>query len=408
VQCIIERPAADERKNCMPFTPQVRDMTTRQSIPPPAAADDFGSVVTPKILSDYWPGIQLYYPPVKYAPSLGIYEDLEGASQRFEKHAHNTRAHTLIFDLEDGCRQKVMSRELLRKELPGLLRRRQVQIALRVNPFRTEEYEEDLKLIRDMSEFVDVVMLAKAGEAYGAAEIRDLSATLAGFNHKITIQPIIEHPKSLKIAPDLMQYTTVRHVVFGIHDFSKAMGIHITPEHWTEELAYFLNQVMFEARIAGKGVIGGVETLIGNAVMPEQFVEPDDVRRWLDLHGDEESRVVYRHAIEESAMGLTGKQVIHPGHIHLCRVAYTPSPTEIRQKIAILTAAIEADALLGGAIKFEGQMLDPPMFGKALQTLLRAHALHSLKSEDTQFAMMVLQKLPAQVIRENWPYGVIL
>jgi citrate lyase beta subunit len=408
VQRIIERPAADERKNRMPFTAQVRDMTTRQPVPPPAAADDFGSVVTPKILSDYWPGIQLYYPPVKYAPSLGIYEDLEGASQRFEKHAHNTRAHTLIFDLEDGCRQKVMSRELLRKELPGLLRRRQVQVALRVNPFRTEEYEEDLKLIRDMSEFVDVVMLAKAGEAYGAAEIRDLSATLAGFNHKITIQPIIEHPKSLKIAPDLMQYTTVKHVVFGIHDFSKAMGIHITPEHWTEELAYFLNQVMFEARIAGKGVIGGVETLIGNAVMPEKFVEPDDVRRWLDLHGDEESRVVYRHAIEESAMGLTGKQVIHPGHIHLCRVAYTPSPTETRQKIAILTAAIEADALLGGAIKFEGEMLDPPMFGKALQTLLRAHALHSLKNEDTQFALMVLQKLPAQVIRENWPYGVIL
>ncbi|MBL8513932.1 MAG: aldolase, partial [Betaproteobacteria bacterium] len=62
----------------------------------------------------------------------------------------------------------------------------------------------------------------------------------------------------------------------------------------------------------------------------------------------------------------------------------------------------------GGAIKFNGEMLDPPMFGKALQTLLRAHALHALSDADTGFAMEVLKKLPAQVVRENWPYGVIL
>jgi len=368
-------------------------------VPSPEAAE---------ILGDYWPGIQIYYPPVKYAPSLGIYEDLEQAAQRFRKHGWNTTAHTLLFDLEDGCRQKEMSRELLRRELPKLPRRREVLVAVRINPFRTEEYELDLEMVRDLSDHLDVVVLAKAGEAYGAAEIRDLSAVLVGLNHRITIQPIIEHPKSLKIAPDLMQYPTVKHVVFGIHDFSKAMGIQITPQHWTEELYFYLHDILFEARIAGKGVIGGVETLIGDTAMPEQFVEPDDVRRWLDLHGDEESRVVYRHASEEASMGLSGKQVIHPSHIHPCKVAFTPSPSEIRTRIEILRAAIEADALLGGAIKFHGEMLDPPMFGKALQTLLRAHALRALSDADTAFAVEVLRKLPAQVVRENWPYGVIL
>src|SRR6266849_4026471 len=360
------------------------------------------------VLGDYGPGIQIYYPPVKYAPSLGIYEDLEQAALRFRKHAWNTTAHTLLFDLEDGCGQKEMSRELLERELPKLPRKKEVQIAVRINPFRTDEYDKDLQMIRDLADHFDVVMLAKAGEAYGSPEIRDLSAVLAGLNHRMTIQPIIEHPKSLKIAPDLMQYSTVKHVVFGIHDFSKAMGIHITPRHWTEELKFYLHDILFEARIAGKGVIGGVETLIGQSTMPEEFIEPDDVRRWLDLHGDEESRVVYRHALEEAAMGLSGKQVIHPSHIHPCKVAFTPSPSEVKTKIAILTAAIEADALLGGAIKFQGEMLDPPMFGKALQTLLRAHALHALSIEDTGFAIEVLRKLPAQVVRENWPYGVIL
>jgi len=283
-----------------------------------------------------------------------------------------------------------------------------VQIAVRINPFRTEEYELDLAMLRDLAEHVDVVMLAKAGEAYSAAEIRDLSSWLVGVNPRITIQPIIEHPKSLKVAPDIMQYPTVKHVVFGIHDFSKAMAIHITPENWTTELKYFLSMLLFEARMAGKGVIGGVDVLINATPMPENFVEPHDVRRWLDLHGDTESHVVYRHACEEAAMGLTGKQVIHPHHIHLCKVAFTPSPTEIARNIRILRAAIAADALLGGAIRFEGEMLDPPMFGKALQTLLRARALRALTEEDTAFALDVLRRLPGQVVRENWPYGAIL
>ena len=361
------------------------------------------------MLGENWPGIQLYYPPVKYSPAQGIYEDVKQAAARMKKHAHNTNAHTLIFDLEDGCRQKEMSRDLLRQELPELRKvNPSVTIAIRANSFRTDEYESDMQLVADMSDCIDVVMLAKAGEAYGAAEVRDLSSLLLDLNPDITIQPIIEHPKSLKIAPELMQYGTVKHVVFGIHDFSKAMGIHITPEHWIEELQFYMNQLMFEARIAGKGVIGGVETLIGANIMPEKFVEPHDVRRWLDLHGDHESRVVYKHACQEAAMGLTGKQVIHPGHIHLCKTAYTPSPTEVNQKVRILKAAIEADALHGGAIKFEGEMLDPPMFGKALQTLLRAHALRALNQDDMDFALQVLELLPAQVIRQNWPYGVLL
>src|SRR5687768_7343852 len=171
-----------------------------------AEADVHGAAAA-DVLGDYWPGIQFYYPPVKYAPSLGIYEDLEQAAARFRKHAWNTTAHTLLFDLEDGCRQKEMSRELLRRELPKLPRRKGVQVAVRVNPFRTDEYEKDLELVRDLAGSFDAVMLAKAGEAYGAPEIHDLSAVLVGFDHRITIQPIIEHPKSLKIAPDLMQYS---------------------------------------------------------------------------------------------------------------------------------------------------------------------------------------------------------
>jgi citrate lyase beta subunit len=358
------------------------------------------------ILGGYWPGIQIYYPPIKYNPLDGSYETMEQAKLRLQKHAYQTKAHTLLFDLEDGCRMKEMSRELLLQEIPKFPPR-EYQIAIRINPFRTQEYEEDLKLIKQIHKNIDVVMLAKAGEVYGDAEIRDLSSWLVSIDSDLTIQPIIEHPRSLQIAGDMMKYPTVKHVVFGIHDFSKAMAYKITPENWIKELQTYFDLVTLEARINGAGVIGGVEVMLTKYNMPDNCVEQKDIRRWLDLHGDHASRVVFDHASTETAMGLTGKQVIHPNHINICKVAFTPSPEVIEHNVAILQAAIEADALLGGAIRFNGEMLDPPMFGKALQTILRAYALRALPSEYRSFAIDVLMRLPVHTIRENWPYGRI-
>ena len=50
--------------------------------------------------------------------------------------------------------------------------------------------------------------------------------------------------------------------------------------------------------------------------------------------------------------------------------------------------------------------VNPDNTGK--QTLLTAPALNALGEAETAFAIEVLRKLPEQVVRENWPYGVIL
>lgn len=358
------------------------------------------------VLGGYWPGIQIYYPPIKFNPLDGTYESMEQAKLRLQKHAYKTKAHTVLFDLEDGCRQKAMSRELLIQELPKFPERN-FQIAVRINPFRTEEYEEDLKMLKQIHKYIDVIVLAKAGEVYGSAEIRDLSSWLVSIGSNLTIQPIIEHPKSLQIADRLMEHSTVKHVVFGIHDFSKAMAYKITPEGWIDELETFFNILTMEARVKGKGVIGGVEVLLTPHSLPDHCVEKKDIRRWLDLHGDDASRHVYAHAKREYAMGLTGKQVITPNHINVCKVAFTPSPKEIEKDVEILKEAIKADALLSGAIRYKGEMLDPPMFGKSLQNILRAYALRSLAKEDEIFALSVLNRMPIHTFKENWPYGQI-
>jgi len=41
------------------------------------------------LLGDYWPGIQFYYPPIKFNPLDGSYESMEQAQLRLQKHAIN-------------------------------------------------------------------------------------------------------------------------------------------------------------------------------------------------------------------------------------------------------------------------------------------------------------------------------
>lgn len=345
-------------------------------------------------------------PPIKLISRENRYETYEEAEQRFWKWAATTRAHTLLLDMEDGCQRKEESRDFLRKVLPRL-ERQDLIVAVRINQFLSAEYQKDLQLVEDLKDHIQVVELAKAGEAYGPAEIRDLCSWLVRIQAPIAVEPIIEHPKSLKIVDQLMAYEPVCHVVFGIHDFSKAMGISISPHRWVKEMRIFRDMLLFEARIAGKGVVGGVDTLVGKKLMPD-LQEPEEVKAWLATEGDPEARVVYEHSREESQFGMTGKQVIHPFHVPIVRSAFVPSPKTIADREEILRRARAADALLGGAILYQGEMLDPPMFGKALQVLLRAASLGALDESSSAFTAQIIAELPDYVLRENWPYSTIL
>ena len=211
---------------------QLRDPLLRTRLSPAPSPTTPARSSGPTILADFWPGIQLYYPPVKYAPPSASTRTWTQAAQRFRKHAWHTRSPTrCIFDLEDGCRQKEMSRELLRRELPRLPRKQERAGRGARQPVPHRRVREGPGARARPRRPLRRRHARQGGRGLRRAEIRDLSAAARRRSTTaITIQPIIEHPKSLKIAPELMQYATVKHVVFGIHDFSKAMGIQITPE----------------------------------------------------------------------------------------------------------------------------------------------------------------------------------
>ncbi len=356
-------------------------------------------------LVNAWPGIQLYYSIVINTAPENRPEKAEHAAARLAAMASLCAADTLILDLEDGCKYKTLSREILAHSLPQLKRRAGLQIAIRINAAGTKDYLADLHLLADIAPYIDIVMLAKAGSFSDTAELTDISTAIARMDHRLTLQPIIEHPRALKNASAILHCPNVKHVVFGIHDFSKAMGISITTENWANELAPYFHLLLLDARIAGCGVIAGVDTLIGNAWLPEDYTERAFIQRWLKTDADEAARVVYKHAREACHFGATGKQVIHPSHLQIARAAFIPSPREIALDIEMLRCATEGQIWAGGAMKFAGRMIDRPMLDKALQTLLRADAFAALTPADRSFCAKLMQTLPAESLRESWPYG---
>lgn len=347
-----------------------------------------------------WPGVQLYYPPLKYMPSEERYESDNEARLRLQKYARQSQAHTIIFDLEDGCRQKSGSRSFLQSVLPAMRSDIPGRVAIRINAMHSAENYLDLRLIEQIYPYIDDIMLAKAGEAKGVSELEELQAILGKFSNKIRIQPIIEHPRSLKIADAIFAQPAVEHVVFGIHDFSRAMHIQISPDKWQQELYPFMCNLSVEARLSGKGLIGGVETLLLDSEPPEIAMIPE----WLHGHAGANARVIFDHAKRESSMGFTGKQVIHPNHIRLIRYAFQPQTENIYRALRILEAAVKANAFLGGAIRFEDEMMDPPMFAKALQVILRSIMLGNQEKNLAEVSIGIIESLPEEKIQEIWPY----
>jgi hypothetical protein len=98
--------------------------------------------------------------------------------------------------------------------------------------------------------------------------------------------------------------------------------------------------------------------------------------------------------------------VIHPNQLRVCTVAFTPSPSEVATSVAMLRAAMDADVLRHGATTFQGEMVDPPMFWRGIQLLLKAHSLRVLGAGELSYLNEILAKLPADEIEDNWPYGL--
>ena len=108
--------------------------------------------------------------------------------------------------------------------------------------------------------------------------------------------------------------------------------------------------VLHAARAAGIQPIGFIAS-IADLGEPEQF-----------------GRVL----LQARGLGFRGAVVVHPKFLEVVNACYTPSQAQLAEARAIVAAFEAALAQGQGAIKVQGQMVDKPIYRRALELLREA------------------------------------
>ncbi len=76
---------------------------------------------------------------------------------------------------------------------------------------------------------------------------------------------------------------------------------------------------------------------------------------------------VFKARVEQArSLGFRGAVVVHPKYLEIINDCYTPNAAQIEQALRVIQAFEAADANGVGAIQLDGQMIDKPVYQRAL------------------------------------------
>jgi len=257
-------------------------------------------------------------------------------------------------------------------------------------------------MVRELSDYFDVVMLAKAGEAT-APEIATLRV-LVGLNHRITIQP----SSSTQVAQDRAGADAVRHrEARGVRHprLLQGDGHHITPRHWTESSSSTSTTSSSSAhcRQGRHRRRGDPHRAVGHAR------ELRRARRRAPLARPARRRGVARGLPARVRGGVPGAvgqagdpPVAHPplqGGVHAVA-------SEIKTKMRS-SRRRSRPTRCSAAHQVPGRDARPPMFARRCRHCC-APTPCMRSPRPTPISPWTSSSAACAGVRENWPYGVIL
>jgi (S)-citramalyl-CoA lyase len=199
------------------------------------------------------------------------------------------------------------------------------RLILRVNGLANEWGGADLAAIISAKVKPSHILVPMVDDAIG---FRAATAHLAALG--IGLIPLIETPKSLRLAHEIGAVEGVTALMFGGGDFSAALGVEMA---W-EPLRTARGQFLIAAAEAGVATI--------------------DVP-WIRLDDPEG---LAEECIRAQSLGFYAKAAIHPDQIAAIHQAFRPTDEEL----SVAREAEQAFAQAGGAaVKFKGQMLEAPI-----------------------------------------------
>ncbi|BFZ61123.1 hypothetical protein YB2330_002181 [Saitoella coloradoensis] len=311
------------------------------------------------------------------------------SSPKFLSKAHTTPTDVIVYDLEDGVAldAKPLARQQLRALLfdPPYVRRfpvcggskdpspieeaeedadvdvgekgrsngqvghrldenaqghHQKEICIRINGVGTGEEIRDIEAIAPYD--FDSVCIPKVHSADEIHIIQTLLTSCLGPERasKIHIIALIESARAILSLPSIASSSPqLRGLVFAAEDFCADTGIRRS--EGGQELLYARSAVVTACKAFN---LQAIDMVCTNLTDPE---------------------VLRRECEQGSAMGFTGKQLIHPSQIPVANAAFSPSSEAVEHAIKILRAAKENFGKGRGAFRVDGKMVDMPVVAAA-------------------------------------------
>jgi citrate lyase subunit beta / citryl-CoA lyase len=242
-------------------------------------------------------------------------------------------ADAVIVDLEDAVAPEAKPRA--RDALAAVLDEA-APVIVRINAAGTPWFDDDLDLCRHPG--VAAVMLPKADGIDAVCAVVETTFK--------DVLPIIESARGVEEARSVARVPGVVRLAFGSIDLALDLGIDCDPEGGEIELLWFRSQVVLASRLAALAApIDGVSLAIDDAVR---------------LRADAE---------RGRRLGFGAKMCIHPKQVAAVQAAFTPSDERVAwaQRVCAAFAAVA-----GAAVAVDGQMIDRPVYERALAILRSA------------------------------------
>ena len=246
-------------------------------------------------------------------------------------------ADNVIFDLEDGLAhdKKNIGRSNFADLASNNYNGQPDKFLLRINALDTEEYKEDIKMLKSLSSLPYSIAIPKIESA------DECRTFLEDLGKRILILPQIETPRGIA---NIEQWdcTNIQFsgIGFGSADYCASTG----GDMGKASLAYGRGKIINAAALYNTLALDGV---------------------WLDFRDPDGCK---EETLYVKSMGFSGRFAIHPDQINPIHDAYRPTAQELEWAKGVLEEAKSAGT---GAFKYQGKMVDAPVLAVARSIISR-------------------------------------